>query len=181
VVFIFDDEDSGCREEIESFRGRADDFASLGCKVVAVRPPEGASSSEAGLPALVSDAPFEIAGRKTTVRRQFDVSTVMGLKGSLPARSTFVIDIAGIVRGVFTEERDPSAHAAFALEKLGEIESGPETEAEAEFREKAVLTEDGKAMAIRRKSAVGRMREKQEKERAARAAAGGAPDWWPFK
>lgn len=74
-----------------------------------------------------------------------------------------------------------AGHSEFALEKLREVEAAPETEAEIEFRTRAVPTKDGKAMAVPRLSAVGRMRERMDKEKADRdAGLSNKPGWWPW-
>ena len=185
VFFIFDDADASCKEEIEGFQASAAQFAASNCAIIGVRPPAGAAdASEAAYGAVrfVADAPYDVPGSltKMTIRRELDVSINQGLRGALPARATFVVDVAGVVQGAFIDEKDGSTHAAFALETLRAM--GQETEAEMAFKKAAVLTTEG-VLTVKRPSAVGRMREKQAREaaeRAARKAEGGTPGWWPF-
>ena len=185
VFFIFDDEDASCKEEIEGFQGSAEQFSAFKCAIIGVRPPAGAAAaSEAAYApvSFVADEPYDVPGslNKMTIRKEFDVKINQGLRGALPARATFVVDVAGVVQGVFIDEKDGSTHAPFALAQLGAM--GQETEAERTFKEAAVLSKDG-VLQVMRPSAVGRMREKQAKEaaeRAARKAESGTPAWWPF-
>ncbi|KAL1523367.1 hypothetical protein AB1Y20_018311 [Prymnesium parvum] len=130
---------------------------------------------------LAADAPFALRGRPTTPRRVFEVGRVMTAAGEQPRRASFVLDAAGVVRAAREDEGTPREHAEFAAAAVRELQAAGETEAEAEFRALAVPTADGKGMAVRRKSAVGRMREKMERERAAREEGRrGEPGWWPW-
>ena len=95
-----------------------------------------------------------------------------------------MLDAAGVVRGAFAQETAAAQHGAFALETLREVYAAPPTEAELEFEARSVVAEDGQRIP-KRPSAVGRMRERQAKEKAEREAAraqggGSSPSWWPF-
>lgn len=181
VFFVPDTTSAGSVEELASITASAENFEALCCDVlVAVQP--GAAISGEGSLRVFADEPFELKGAKTTLRRAFGVPTVQTARGPETARLTYVIDIAGVVRGVFADEKAYTAHAAYALEALREMESAPETEDELEFQQRSVETADGQRVALR-PSAVGRMRERQAREKAEREAAraaGKPPSWWPF-
>ena len=181
IFFLPDATSAGSVDELGAISASAKDFEALDCQLLlAVQP--GSSLAEWALP-LVVDDPFDFQGSKQTLRRQFGVPQLQTSRGPMAARVTYVLDVAGVIRGVFASETDCAAHAAFALDALREMQAAPETEAEKEFNERSVVTGDGQRVALR-PSAVGRMREKEAKARAereaARSAGGKSAGWWPF-
>jgi len=170
VIFVIPDDESSV-QEIESFSSIKDELRAMECAVVCVRPLAGATERREEGISFRADEPFILAGRKTTVRRELNVPILTTPRGLEPKRLTFVLDIAGVVRGVFENEEECTSQANFALECCRGMEAAPDTEMEIEFKKRAVITSDGQRVALR-PSAVGRMRERQAQEKAAREAAG---------
>ena len=161
IAFIPADADSA--DELDGFAREA-----LGCPVLAVRPVDGAdggSDAKFAPLAFVADEVFD----RTTLRREFAVPIRQTATGAKPARVTYVLDVAGVVRGVFVDDAAQGSHAEFARATLAAMDAAPDTEAEVEFMARSVEAADGQ-LVVKRPSAVGRMRERMAAEQAERDA-----------
>ena len=175
AIFFFDA--SAGEEDVAMLTGvEGANLESYTCVAIAV--PQGGGSEAVGgrfssLKLLGLDDAFAVDGESTTLAREFAVQPYTTFQGPVPGRESYVVDAAGIVRGVHVEQKDGASHAAAALQSLAALEANSDAvAAEAEFKAQATVTADGKVTAPVKLSAVGRMREKQANEAAARGADG---------
>lgn len=110
----------GCTAEACSFRDSYEVFKEAGAEVVGVSSQSVDShrrfAAENTLPfILLSDKDGE-------VRKLYGVSSTLGL---IPGRVTYIIDMNGTVRHVFSSQLNPTKHVEEALQILKEINSQP--------------------------------------------------------
>ncbi len=113
VLYFYPKDDTpGCTAEACSFRDNYAQFTGAGAVVIGISGDSAAShdrfAEKYNLPfTLVSDA-------DGSVRSLYGVSP----RGALPTRTTFVIDAAGIVRGIFSSLASATQHVDRSLAAL---------------------------------------------------------------
>jgi thioredoxin-dependent peroxiredoxin len=120
VVLFFYPRDftPGCKAEVCAFRDDYESFLTLGAVVAGVSTDDEAqhqrfsTTHHLPYPLLADDG-----GR---VRRLYAVPRLFGLL-PMASRVTYVIDAAGIIRHVFSSNRNSVEHVSRALEALGRL------------------------------------------------------------
>ena len=117
LYFYPKDESPGCTKEACRFRDRYEMFKEKGAEVV------GVSSDSVESHKLFAERyslPFTLlSDSENLVRKLYGVPSTMGI---LPGRVTFVIDKNGIVRHIFSSQREPEKHIEEAIKILDKIE-----------------------------------------------------------
>jgi thioredoxin-dependent peroxiredoxin len=123
VLFFYPRDDTpGCTRQACAIRDEFEEFAKLDAEVIGISSDSVASherfAGRHGLPfTLLSDE----GGR---VRQLYGVPNTFGL---FPGRVTYVIDVRGVVRRVFSSQLGVSRHVEEALGALGEIQDHKRT------------------------------------------------------
>jgi peroxiredoxin Q/BCP len=122
LYFYPKDETPGCTREACTFRDSYEELTKLGAEVLGVSGQSVAShksfASHYGLPfILLSDV-----GNK--VRELYGVPSTMGL---IPGRVTYIIDMKGVVRHIFSSQTQAERHVEEAKVTLRELEKESET------------------------------------------------------
>jgi peroxiredoxin Q/BCP len=115
VVLFFYPKDGSpvCTKEVCAFRDAYEDFVDAGAVVIGV---SGDSAAQHQTFAASHRLPFLLASdRDGEARRAFGVPTSMGL---VPGRVTYVIDLEGIIRHVFSSQFAADRHVKEALTVL---------------------------------------------------------------
>ncbi len=130
LYFYPKDRSPGCTTEAKAFRDSYEVFKDMGAEVIGIRSDSADSHKDF---AAKCDLPFILlsdAGGK--VRKLYGVPSTLGL---LPGRVTYIIDMRGIVRHIFSSQTNPAKHVDEAISALISIrekgedvtESKPET------------------------------------------------------
>jgi peroxiredoxin Q/BCP len=114
VLFFYPmDESPVCSKEAEAFRDKYEAFKELEAVVVGISSQSieshKAFASHHGLPFIL------LSDTDNKVRKLYGVSATLGI---LPGRVTYVIDMEGIIKHVFSSQFQPAKHADEALHAL---------------------------------------------------------------
>jgi len=114
VLYFYPKDDTpGCTAESCAFRDAYTVFTNAGADVVGVSDDSAASHARF---AAKHRLPFTLlSDQGGTVRARYGVRKTLGV---VPGRVTFVIDQAGIVRHVFSSQRDVMTHVREALDTI---------------------------------------------------------------
>jgi len=116
VTFIERDAGFACAKSLRVFADRTDAFASRGCTVTAVRPPEAAAPAEYRQQRFPGLEFHDDAG-----------GALRGVAGLGPkGRTTFCVASNGTVCSVISNQVDASEHAAYALRALAALDAAEE-------------------------------------------------------
>ena len=113
LYFYPKDNSPGCTREACSFRDSYNAFKELGAEVVGVSPDGQSSHSKF---ARDEQIPFPLLSDPDgSMRKVYGVKATLGF---IPGRVTFVIDMNGVIRYVFSSQIQPSRHVEEALRAL---------------------------------------------------------------
>ncbi len=117
VIYFYPKDDTpGCTIEVCGFRDKYDLFKILGAEVWGV---SNANAKSHRMFAEKNKLPFPLLCDETnSLRKAFGVPKFLGI---LDGRVTFIIDSEGIIRHVFNDNLNTSAHITEALRVLDEI------------------------------------------------------------
>jgi peroxiredoxin Q/BCP len=118
VIFFYPKDDTrGCTMEACAFRDQYETFQDQGATVIGISSDSVSShdrfAKKHQLPYIL------LADVKKEVRNAFGVPG--NLFGLIPGRVTYIIDLQGIIRGVYNSQSDPIGHIAKALECIRSI------------------------------------------------------------
>ncbi len=120
LYFYPKDDTSGCTAEACSFRDSYEAFKEAGAEVVGIS--SDSEQSHASF-ARKNSLPFVLlADRGGAVRRRYGARDLFGL---MPGRVTYVIDRAGTVRGLFSNQFSPTRHIRESLAILHGMAPAP--------------------------------------------------------
>ena len=119
IYFYPKDDTPGCTREACTFRDHYEEFIDLGCDIIGI-------SSDS----IDSHKKFEqshslnftlLSDSRKEVRKSFGVPP--SLFGLIPGRVTYVIDLAGTVRGIFNSLTNAEGHIREALKTVRELQA----------------------------------------------------------
>jgi len=118
VIFFYPKDDTrGCTMEACAFRDQYETFQEHGAKVIGISSDSVTShdrfANKYRLPYTL------LADTKKEVRNAFGVPG--NLFGLIPGRVTYIIDLKGIIQGVYNSQTDPTGHISKALECIRSI------------------------------------------------------------
>lgn len=118
VIYFYPKDDSpGCTKQACSFRDSFEDFKDAGARVIGISSDDEASHKKF---AAKHNLPFTLlADSNKQVRKKFGVPT--NLLGLIPGRVTYIVDMDGIVRGVFNSQIQFDKHITEALNVLKKL------------------------------------------------------------
>ncbi len=118
VIFFYPKDDTrGCTMEACAFRDQYETFQDQGATVIGISSDSVSSHDRF---AKKHQLPYTLlADVKKEVRNAFGVPG--NLFGLIPGRVTYIIDLQGIIRGVYNSQTDPIGHIAKALECIHTI------------------------------------------------------------
>ena len=118
VLFFYPKDDTrGCTMEACAFRDQYETFQDHGATVIGI---SSDSISSHDRFAKKHQLPYTLlADVKKEVRNAFGVPG--NLFGLIPGRVTYIIDLQGIIQGVYNSQTDPTGHIAKALECIRSI------------------------------------------------------------
>lgn len=112
IYFYPKDFTPGCTKEACAFRDNYEAFQELNCEVIGI---SGDSESSHDKFAEHHQLPYVLLPDPSkTIQKQFGVPR--SLFGLIPGRVTYIIDEAGIVRGIYNSLNDPFGHIQKGLE-----------------------------------------------------------------
>jgi peroxiredoxin Q/BCP len=118
VIFFYPKDDTrGCTMEACAFRDQYETFQDQGATVIGISSDSVSSHDRF---AKKHQLPYTLlADVKKEVRNAFGVPG--NLFGLIPGRVTYIIDLQGIIRGVYNSQSDPIGHITKALECIRSI------------------------------------------------------------
>lgn len=121
LYFYPKDNTTGCTAEACAFRDSYEVFREKGAEVVGIS--SDTADSHRGFASKYS-LPFTLlSDRDGSVRRLYGVPSTFGF---LPGRVTYIIDMQGIVRHIFSSQVNPKKHIDEAIATLKEIHGDSE-------------------------------------------------------
>ena len=127
VGFVNDDASFMCAKHILGLAETSNALSACSCSVTVVRSPSGAKD---GTVARYPSISF-VADEADALRSEVGLAEGGGLMGS-NERATFVVESNGTVCGVVSNAVEASAHAAYALRLVRQLDAATEAEAEAQ-------------------------------------------------
>jgi peroxiredoxin Q/BCP len=114
VLFFYPKDDTtGCTMEACRFRDQFEKFTAAGAEVIGISSDSTDSHSRF---ASKYKLPFTLlSDRGSNARKLFGVKKTFGI---IPGRVTFVIDREGIIRLIFSSQRNPAGHVDEALKTI---------------------------------------------------------------
>jgi peroxiredoxin Q/BCP len=119
VLFFYPRDGSpGCTQQACSFQDSYEVFKELGAEVIGVSSDDVESHEKFAVENFLEY--LLLSDKGDTVRKQYGATSALGL---MPGRVTFVIDMEGIIRHIFSSQIQPKKHIDEALRILKEMKS----------------------------------------------------------